>query len=131
MLGSVLKVLIQFSAVKQQAIASRYDGLMASPSIRQDLKALRNLINQADFSLALIPDHPSIASARESLNAALALSKDLVRRTADPLKTGAAAMGAKGGSKQTVERGPEYSLHRLPLCEPTARAADPETRLTR
>ena len=70
---------------------------MASPSIRQDLKALRNLINQADLSLALIPEHPSIASARESLNAALALSKDLVRRTADPLKTGAAAMGAKGG----------------------------------
>ncbi len=80
---------------------------MASPSIRQDLKALRNLINQADLSLALIPDHPSIASARESLNAALALSKDLVKRTADPLKTGAAAMGAKGGSK-TAERGPEY-----------------------
>lgn len=81
---------------------------MASPSTRRDLKALRNLINQADLSLALVvPEHPSIASARESLNAALALSKDLATRFADPLKAGAAAMGQKGGSK-TAERGPEY-----------------------
>ena len=80
---------------------------MASSSIRQDLRALRNLINQADLSLALIPEHPSITSARESLTAALALSKELVRRTADPLKAGAAALGAKGGTK-TAERGPEY-----------------------
>jgi uncharacterized protein involved in exopolysaccharide biosynthesis len=80
---------------------------MASPSIRRDLQALRRLINQADLSLALVPEHPSIASARESLNAALALSKDLANRFADPLKAGAAAMGQKGGSK-TAERGPEF-----------------------
>lgn len=81
---------------------------MASTSARRDLKALRNLINQADLVLATIPvPHPSVASARESLNAALALSSDLVKRLADPLKTGAAALGAKGGSK-TAERGPEY-----------------------
>jgi uncharacterized protein involved in exopolysaccharide biosynthesis len=80
---------------------------MASPSVRRDLKALRNLINQADLSLALVPEHPSIASARESLNAALALSKDLISRFADPLRAGAAAMGAKGGSK-TAQRGPEF-----------------------
>ena len=81
---------------------------MASPSARRDLKALRNLVNQADLVLATIPNpHPSIASARESLNAALALSKDLVKHFGDPLKTGAAAMGAKGGSK-TAERGPDY-----------------------
>ena len=80
---------------------------MASPSTRRDLKALRNLINQADLSLALVPEHPSIASARESLNAALALSKDLIQRSSDPVKTGAAAMGARGGSK-TAQRGPEY-----------------------
>lgn len=86
----------------------RYDGRMASPSTRRDLKALRNLINQADLSLALVTDpHPSIVSARESLNAALALSKDLANRFADPLKAGAAAMGQKGGTK-TAERGPEY-----------------------
>jgi hypothetical protein len=81
---------------------------MASPSTRRDLKALHRLVNQADLVLATISDpHPSIASARESLNAALALSKDLLKRTADPLRTGAAAMGAKGGLK-TAERGPEY-----------------------
>jgi hypothetical protein len=81
---------------------------MASPRTRQDLKALHRLVNQADLVLATIPNpHPSIASARESLNAALALSKDLVGRFADPLAAGAAAMGAKGGSK-TAERGPEY-----------------------
>lgn len=80
---------------------------MASPSTRRDLQALRRLINQADLSLALVPEHPSIASARESLNAALALSRDLANRFADPLKVGAAAMGSKGGSK-TAERGPEY-----------------------
>jgi hypothetical protein len=81
---------------------------MASPSTRRDLKALRNLINQADLVLATIPSpHPSVASARESLNAALELSKDLVKRTADPLKSGAAILGAKGGSK-TAQRGPDY-----------------------
>src|SRR5258708_247442 len=83
--------------------------MAASPSVRRDLKALRNLINQADLSLALVhnPDS-SVASARESLNAALGLSKYLVTRaSADPLTAGATAMGQKGGSK-TAERGPEY-----------------------
>jgi hypothetical protein len=80
---------------------------MANPSTRRDLQALRRLINQADLSLVLVPDHPSIASARESLNAALALSKDLANRFADPLKAGAAAMGQKGGST-TAQRGPDY-----------------------
>jgi len=82
--------------------------MAASPSARRDLKAVRNLINQADLSLALISDpHPSIVSARESLNAAMALSKDLADRFADTVKAGAAAMGQKGGTK-TAERGPEY-----------------------
>lgn len=80
----------------------------ASRSIHRDLKALRRLIDQADLVLATIHDpQASIASARESLNAALALSKDLLKRTADPLSSGAAALGAKGGSK-TAERGPGY-----------------------
>lgn len=76
---------------------------MARPSIRRDLKALHRLINEADLVLKSIPDpHPSIASARESLNAALALSTDLVKRHPD-----AVALGAKGG-KTTAKRGPEY-----------------------
>ncbi|MEP6715251.1 MAG: hypothetical protein ABJC09_06735, partial [Terriglobia bacterium] len=74
----------------------------------RDLKALYRLINQSDLVLATIPNpHPSMASARESLKAARALSKDLAIRAVDPLKAGAAAMGAKGGSK-TAQRGPEY-----------------------
>ena len=83
--------------------------MAASPSVRRDLKVLRNLINQANLSLNLIPNpDSSVKSARESLVAALALSKDLVNRASvDPLKEGAAALGAKGGSK-TAERGPEY-----------------------
>lgn len=76
---------------------------MPSPSTRRDLKALHRLINQADLVLATIPNlHPSIASARESLNAALVLSADLAKRQPD-----AAALGSKGG-KATAKRGPEY-----------------------
>lgn len=76
---------------------------MASPSTRRDMKALRRLINQADLVLASIPNpHPSIASARESLNAALALSGDLAKRQPD-----AVALGAKGGQK-TAERGSDH-----------------------
>ena len=76
---------------------------MASPSTRQDLKALHRLIAQADLVLGTIPNpHSSIAASCESLKAALALSADLAKRQPD-----AAALGAKGGSK-TAERGPEY-----------------------
>lgn len=54
---------------------------MASPTTRRDLKALHHLVNQADLVLATTHDpHPSIAAARESLNAALALSKYLAKQ---------------------------------------------------
>src|SRR5580698_8263173 len=77
---------------------------MASPSTRRDLKALHRLVNQADLVLATIPSpHPSIAAARESLNAALALSKHLATREPD-----AAALGAKGGKATLASKGPEY-----------------------
>jgi hypothetical protein len=77
---------------------------MASPSTRRDLKALYRLVNQADLVLATIPNpHPSIASARESLNAALALSKHLAKHEPD-----AAALGAKGGRATLANKGPEY-----------------------
>jgi hypothetical protein len=76
---------------------------MASPSIHRDLKALHRLVNQADLVLATIQNpHPSIASAREALNAALLLSKHLAKREPD-----AAALGSKGGTV-TAQRGPEY-----------------------
>lgn len=64
---------------------------MASPSTRKDLKALCRLIYQADLVLGTIT-HPSIASAREKLGAALKLADDLA--TVNP----AAALGAKGGN---------------------------------
>jgi hypothetical protein len=81
---------------------------MASPSTRNDLKALYRLINQADLVLGTIPDSgPSIASVRESLASALALAKDLVNRDDLVPVNHAAALGAKGGTK-TAERGPEY-----------------------
>ena len=83
--------------------------MAASPSTRRDLKALYRLINQADLILDTIQNpHPSIASARESLNAALALSKRLVHSTvAEVAPEAAAALGAKGGA-ETAKRGPEY-----------------------
>ncbi|MDQ2841661.1 MAG: hypothetical protein M3Y72_11605 [Acidobacteriota bacterium] len=80
---------------------------MASPNTVQDLKALRRLVNQADLVLATIPDpHPSVTSARESLNAALALAKVLAKREPD-----AAALGAKGGNATkaaNLARDPDY-----------------------
>lgn len=55
--------------------------MAAKMSVRHDLRALRNLINQADLVLATIPEpDAAILSARESLTAALALSKDLIPR---------------------------------------------------
>ncbi len=79
------------------------------PTTRRDLKAIHRLVNQADLVLETIPNpHPSIPSARESLTAALALSKNLITRTAKKdIPQTAAEMGAKGG-KKTAQRGPEY-----------------------
>jgi len=75
---------------------------MAKPNLQRDLKALKRIINQADLVLATIPNpHPSVASARESLNAAIRLASDLA--SFNP----AATLGAKGGSA-TAKRGPEY-----------------------
>ncbi len=84
---------------------------MASPSIRNDLKALHRLIDQADLVLDTIPKpHPSMASARESLNAALALSKDLIARTnTETLKENpAATLGARGGNATFASKGSEH-----------------------
>jgi hypothetical protein len=66
-------------------------------STQHDLEALHTLVNQADLVLAAIPNpDPSVASARESLSAALALSRDLANRFADPPKKGDGAMGERG-----------------------------------
>ncbi len=83
---------------------------MAHPDTRRDLKALHRIINQSDLVLATIPNpHASIASARESLTAALALSKDLIARNGEEALNHSAAslLGAKGG-QTTAKRGSEY-----------------------
>ena len=82
---------------------------MASQTTRRDLKALHNLINQADLVLATIPrPHASVASARESLSAALRLSNDVLARSARTVEINpAAALGARGGL-ETAKRGSEY-----------------------
>jgi hypothetical protein len=81
--------------------------MATSPSSRRDLKVVRNLLNQADIALDL--PAPALGSARESVKAALALTSDIIKRSAaEPVDVSAAAsMGAKGGSK-TAERGPQY-----------------------
>src|ERR1035438_7809005 len=79
-------------------------------TIHRDLKALHRLVNQADLVLAAIPSpDASIASARESLNAALRLSRDLVSRPiTEALKVSpAAALGSKGGAV-IAKRGSDY-----------------------
>ncbi len=66
-------------------------------STQRDLEALHALVNQADVALAAIPHpEPSVASARESLNAALTLSRDLANRFAGPPQLGDGAMGERG-----------------------------------
>ena len=93
------------------------------PSTRRDLKALHRLVNQADLVLDTIPfPHPSIAGARESLTAALALTKDLVQRsTKKAVELNAAAeLGAKGGNK-TAQRGRSRRMASFPTSAPSQR----------
>jgi hypothetical protein len=79
-----------------------YREVMAIPSTRRDMKALKRLINQADLVLNTIPTpHPSVASARESLNAAIRLTDSIM------LVNPAADLGAKGG-QVTAQRGADY-----------------------
>jgi len=53
---------------------------MANPSTRRDLKELHGHISQTNLALDTISDpHSCVASARKSLNAALALSTRLIQ----------------------------------------------------
>ncbi len=73
---------------------------MAKP--RTDLKALRNMISEAELILSttVLPEGRS-ERARELLKAAVSLTDHLIE-----VKP-AAVLGAKGG-KITAKRGPEY-----------------------
>jgi hypothetical protein len=72
------------------------------PAKRQDLKALRNLIGEAERILATteLPEGRA-TRAHELLRAAVVLADALVETPP------AAILGAKGG-KETAKRGPEY-----------------------
>ena len=75
------------------------------PSNRTDLRALRNLISEAELILSTI-NLPEGRTPRvlELLHAAVALTDDLL---AQDRMTPAEALGHKGGSA-TAKRGPDY-----------------------
>ena len=76
---------------------------MANPS---DLKALRNLIEQAQLIVSSNPIPPGGRErADELLRSALALSEGLLE--SNRTKPAAAILGKRGGQR-TAERGPEY-----------------------
>ena len=80
---------------------------MPSASTRRDLKVVRNLLRQAYMALDL--PQPATGSARESIKAALALTADIIKQTAPPIdSSAAAALGAKGGNATLASKGPEY-----------------------
>ena len=77
------------------------------PSGRTELRALRNLIAEADLILETSPALPQnrTATARENLRAALALTDDLIGQTK---LAPAAALGHIGGSATSRNHGPEH-----------------------
>ena len=75
-------------------------------SNRTELRSLKNLLIQADRILETTPALPQnrTAACRELLQAALALTDDLLKQ---PITT-AAIMGRKGGSTTARKHGPEH-----------------------
>jgi hypothetical protein len=76
---------------------------------RTELRALRNLISEADLILETSPALPQnrTGAARENLRAALALADDLISQ-AKTTTTPAAALGRKGGSSTSRKFGPDH-----------------------
>ena len=75
-------------------------------SNRTELRSLKNLLTQADRILETAPALPQnrTAACRELLQAALALTNDLLKQSI----TTAAIMGRKGGSTTARRHGPEH-----------------------
>jgi hypothetical protein len=69
------------------------------PTNRTQLRALKNLLEQAELSI------PEAARCRELLTASIALTNDLIAQ--EKPSTAAASLGRKGGSV-TAQRGSEY-----------------------
>ena len=81
--------------------------MASAPDLRSDTEALTEIIEQASLALDTIPNlHPSLASVRESLTAALALSREITENL-DKLPT-ASSMGKKRGEALRDEKGPGY-----------------------
>jgi hypothetical protein len=76
------------------------------PSDRSSLKALKNLISEADLILETTPlPQNRTARSRELLSSALALTDDLLKQDR---MTPAAIMGHKGGSATARKLGSEH-----------------------
>ena len=75
-------------------------------SNRTELRSLKNLLTQADRILETAPAllQNRTAACRELLQAALALTDDLLKQSI----TTAAIMGRKGGSTTARRHGPEH-----------------------
>ena len=75
-------------------------------SNRTELRSLKNLLTQADRILETTPALPQnrTAACRELLQAALALTDDLLKQSI----TTAALMGQKGGRTTSRKHGPEH-----------------------
>ncbi len=79
------------------------------PSNRTELKALKNLISEADLILSTtipLPENRTPA-CRELLKSALALTGDLIKQ-ARRMTPAAALLGHKGGSTTARRHGPEH-----------------------
>jgi len=78
------------------------------PSNKTELRALRNLLSQADRILATSPELPEnrTAACRELLSAAMGLAKDLLKQSTTT--TSAAILGRKGGSTTSLRHGVEH-----------------------
>jgi hypothetical protein len=77
------------------------------PNSRRIVEGMANLIEQAEHILATAPPLPEnrTAPCRELLQAALALTNDLLSQAKLPA---AAALGRKGGSTTSRRHGPEH-----------------------
>jgi hypothetical protein len=75
---------------------------------RAELRALENLISQADHILATAPAMPEnrTTACRELLTAALALTGDLLKESRPT--SAAVTLGRKGGSITSKRHGPEH-----------------------
>lgn len=75
---------------------------------RTDLRAIRNMISEADLLITTTVELPEGRSIRahELLSAAMRVADQLLI-TVKERKPAAAVLGAKGGQR-TAERGPEY-----------------------